>query len=459
MSLLRDYQNKTINQVRSSIRSGSKKIMVYLPTGAGKTHIFMEQVNTAFKKGKSVLVLVRRRQIVIQTYRRLLERIGFDYKDMINMYMGSEKNQNIITVASVDTVIQNLDKDIKPEQYDVIIVDECHDCTSKGYMDVLDRIKEKYVIGYTATPFRIGRKGHKYWDDVVQPVTSAKLRDGGYLVPTRIFCPSKPDLSKVAVVAGEYNQEQLAGVMGESKVYGDIVKHYLKHSAGKSALAFCVTVEHSKSLCEAFMNAGVRAYHVDADTPQLERDKLIEKVRGGGVLCNVNVFSTGVDIPEIRTLILARPTKSLVLYLQQVGRGLRPAKGKSECLILDHGGNCLRFGSPYTVFKPQLDDMDKGERTAKERPVAKDCQFCGFLLPLWAKTCHECLEDVRTEREVKLDNAAELVEYKDETYTGEEFKKKMKSYKYILEQKLGMPPSLVRYKMKSAYGDRAESVL
>ena len=448
--------------------------MVHLPTGAGKTHIFMEQIHTAASKGKTVLVLVRRRQIVFQTARRITERLlsdkSQDFSGTVGIYMGSKKDHgSCVTVASIDTVIKNLGDGMKPEWYDVIIVDECHDCTGQGYLEVLERVKwyKKYVIGYTATPYRIGRKGHTFWDELVKPITAADLREQGYLTPVSIYCPSKPDLSKVAVTAGEYNQKELEKVMRADKLYGDIFDHYKKHAGWKPGkrprrtLIFCTTVAHSKELAESFNSKGVTAIHVDADTPQKERDEAIANFRKSRevVLCNVNIFSTGVDIPEVECLVLARPTKSLVLYLQQVGRGLRPSRGKSDCLILDHAGNCLKFGSPYNDFKAQLKDMEKGERVKKEANVAKECKYCGYMLPLSAKACTECGQDVRSSRQIVLDASSELIEYKGDVFTPKEFEKKMKNYKYVLEKELRFPPSLVRYKLEKAYGQRARAVL
>ena len=460
--MLRDYQQDAIKMVRASTRAGNKKVMVSLPTGGGKTVIFIEQAINAVKKGGTVLVLVRRRQLVFQTARRLLERciqegLGGE-PSMVGIYMGKCREVRLITVASVDTLVRD-HKNLKLafSSFQLVIVDECHDCTSLGYIDVLSKLKPKYVIGYTATPYRIGRKGHTFWDDVVVPATAAQLRNAGHLVPTKIYCPSKPDLSKVAVVSGDYKQDELAKVMSKSWVYGDLVKHYQRLSTNRPAICFCVTVEHSKAVAEAFQEAGIKAYHVDADTPQKERDEVIRRLkknsRGDFVLCNVNIFSTGVDIPEVKTLILARPTRSLVLYLQQVGRGLRPAKGKRDCLILDHAGNCLKFGSPYNKFSPQLSDMEKFKRD-KVANKFKDCSRCSYLLPLNAKQCPACGAVIKTEREVLLEKDHNLVEFKDEVYTKSELKRKVTNYKHVLEKKLRYPPSWVRHKLERTYGKK-----
>ena len=456
--MLRFYQMQTLELVRESIRNSRTKILVHLPTGAGKTHIFLEQIYRAEMRQKKVLVLVRRRQLVFQTVLRLQRKI----KKHVGVWMGTTKNKYNVMVASIDTAIKSVD-DLG--DFDLVIVDEAHDCTSDGYQRVLDKYKDKLIIGYTATPYRVGRKGHKFWEDVIKPITAAQLRDQGFLVPTRIYCPSKPDLSGVTTKGGDYNVAQLEGVM--SKLYGDIIKHYQKFCGyepgrrAKRAIAFCTTVKQSKELAQKFRENHITAYHVDADTPQAERDKLIgyfEK-RQQVVLCNVNVFSTGVDIPGTQAIILARPTKSRVLHLQQLGRGLRPAEGKDSCLVLDHAGNCLRLGDPYDDFEAELDDMDKGARAAKVRAKHKDCPHCCYLLPLSAKECTQCGQDVRTGRQIELDNASELVEYKGQTYTDVEFVKKMRGYKTVLEKKLNLPSFIVRNRLLQTYGERAKMVL
>ena len=460
---LRAYQQKCIVDVRKSIKAGNNRVMVFMPTGAGKTVIFIEQIIRAMLKGGTVLVLTRRRQIVIQTARRIVE--ALKRLDMptntVGVYMAGSKDINLITVSSIDTVVRK--KDLPFKGVDVVIVDEAHDCTSDGYVKVLDKLKCKYVIGYTATPFRIGRKGHKFWQDVVHPVSTAELRDKGFLVPTKIFCPSKPDLSGVNVVNGDYNQAKLHEAMNQTQVYGDIVRHYKKLSDYRPAICFCVNIEHSKAVAEAFNEAGITAFHVDADTPQKERDELIARFKKNHssqfVLCNVNVFSTGVDIPHVKTLILARPTKSLVLYLQQIGRGLRPVRGKEDCLILDHAGNCLRFGDPFNTFTPQLEDLEKGERSKDAPSKFKDCRFCHYMLPLSAKVCTACGQDVRTFREIKLDSSANLVEFKGNKYTQEEFTRKAKAYKAVLSKKLNYPPSWVQNKMRRVYGKSAHKIV
>ena len=408
--ILRLYQKAAIEQVRENVKAGKRKIMVYLPTGSGKTHIFTQQIKTCLSKDKKILILVRRRQIAFQTLVRITQEFR---SNKIGLYMGDYRRVQPCTIASIDTVVR---EPSKLNHFDVVIVDECHDAMSAGYQKVLKMMDSRIIIGYTATPFRIEGKGHSFWDAVVRPITASQLKDQGFLCPLRILAPSKP--SKMASSNGDFTEEAMIEQMDKPVVYGKIIEEYRKHDC-RGALCFAINVKHSKNLVDNFSRAGITAVHVDADSPQAYRDECLLRLKKAKnwpfVLCNVNIFSTGVDVPELETLIMARPTKSRVLYVQQIGRGMRLAPGKKNCLVLDHAGNSLRFGSPYQDFPPELSDQDK--RSKSEPDGFKACRACAFVMPVSTKTCPECEEDLRSPREIMLDQEDELVEFRGQKFT------------------------------------------
>jgi superfamily II DNA or RNA helicase len=221
------------------------------------------------------------------------------------------------------------------------------------------------------------------------------VRDG-FLVPARYFSVSEPDMTRVRTVAGDYNAGDTERVMNQPKLVGDVVAHWLQHAAARRTVVFASSIDHGVALCEEFLKAGVAAEHVDADTPGEIRDATFERFRTGAtqVLTNCFLASYGFDLPELSCVVLARPTKSLMLYLQMIGRGLRPANGKTDCLILDHSGCVHRHGFAHDERRWTLD----GERALVERVAAAaekretkslTCPECACVFS-GARLCPEC---------------------------------------------------------------------
>ena len=345
-------------------------------------------------------MLVRRKSIVTQTVRRLEKATGCK----IGTMMGRHTNDimNPCCVASIDTVSRRLNStDVQNwiRHFDLIIVDEAHDATSDSYQSVLGFIithKCVSVIGYTATPYRIGRKGHTWWDCCVKPVTAAELRDAGYLAPITIYSPANINTQNISIQRGDFVNKELYATVNQRKIYGKIVKTYERLAKGKSALVFCVNKEHSRRVCEAFTANGYVSMHCDCGTDVEERKRVLSYLgdsrRSGKpfILCNVNIFSTGIDVPSVEVVIQARPTASKVLYIQQVGRALRTFNGKYKALLIDHGGNALRFGSPYDDHDPELVDLDRIPRQASAPPVGHRCQACGYYSSTLHDVCPGC---------------------------------------------------------------------
>lgn len=378
--MLRDYQIDSINKMRDVFKKGRKKVLLWLATGAGKTTIFSSMAKDASAKGKRVLIVVRGRKLVDQASQRL-------FREHVphGVLMSGHWNfrpQLPVQVCSIDTLIS---RGIKPEA-DLIIIDEAHLATSEGYKQFLSQY-ETFVVAVTATPYVDGGLRHVA-DEIVHPISMIELIERGFLVPFRYFAPASPDLTGVKVSSStkDYVSDQLEDAMVAGQLTGKIVEHYKKILNGLPAICFAVNVHHSKILVEQFIKGGVRAEHCDADVPDAERNEIIKRLESGEtqVVSNVGIFCTGVDIPPLRGIIMARPTKSKNLFIQQAGRGTRTFPGKEDCILLDHAGNIGRHGLPTDEVDVNLDGKEK-KTSVKESKICKNC-FAVFR----AAVCPEC---------------------------------------------------------------------
>jgi superfamily II DNA or RNA helicase len=248
-------------------------------------------------------------------------------------------------------------------------------------------------VGLTATPERLDGRGlGEHWQRLVIGPSVAWLRQAGYLAPYRLYAPSVLDTSGLRVRGGDYAREEAQALMLRQAIVGDVASTYQRLAHGRQAIGYAVGVEHSRAMAEMFCRWGVPAAHVDGNTPDAERTATVEAFREGRLrmLWNVDVFSEGVDVPGIEAVILARPTASLGLYLQQVGRGLRPGPGKT-CIILDHVGNWERHGRPDD---PREWSLEGQRRTRKEVEAGLShvhrCPACQAVSLARETACPEC---------------------------------------------------------------------
>jgi DNA repair protein RadD len=228
-----------------------------------------------------------------------------------------------------------------------VLVHNCHRSTAKSYQDVIKAYPQAILLGLTATPCRgDGRGLGECFDVLLEGARVGELVEGGFLVPTRVFAPFIPDLEGVKVVRGDYAENQLAEKMDKQSLIGDVVLHWIRLAEGRKTVVFATSVAHSMHLAQEFQRQGILAEHVDGTTPAEERDRINQRVINGeiDVLCNCAVYTEGWDLPEISCVILARPTKSIGLFRQMIGRALRPSPGKENCLILDHAGAVFEHG-------------------------------------------------------------------------------------------------------------------
>ena len=392
MKILRWYQKKGNEEIAKGVLAGKVRPMVWLPTGAGKTQMFCSFIKDKVDGGCRVAVVVRSKNIVWQNYQRVREHIP-----ETGMVMGSRKvmNNKKVQVCSIDTLI-NRPKSFL-DNFDIVIVDECHNCTSHGYSSLLNRLDGKLVIGFTATPFFVGNKGHVFWDSVIVPATAKQLTEEGFLCPLKFFVPKKKiDTTGIRTSGGDYNQRELSDRASKSEVIRDVVEEYLDKSFDKVGLCFAVSKSHAKLLNEKFKQSGVDAAYVDDETPIEDRLAVIKKLEAahaegrGFIICNVNIFSTGVDIPVIEVIVCARPTKSKNMFFQQIGRGTRIEEGKEGCDILDCAGNVLVHGTITDDHDPELKNKLNFVRKVSSISERVVCQNCGYFTLRAQLECEGC---------------------------------------------------------------------
>lgn len=366
---LREYQKRAIARTKAALATHGR-ICVVMPTGAGKSTVFSRFVQICTRNGKRVLFFVHSKELVEQFAERLMGQ--FEIPSGIIMSGVASKPKRPVQVASVQTLVRRTRPDA-----DVVIIDECHRSKAKSYEKILEWYPEAKVIGLTATPFRTdGKPLGDVYETIVHPVKIRELMEMGYLVPTRVYVPSNDvDLGGIKTRAGDYATGELAERYSDSAVVQGVVSNYLKFAGGKKMIVFNVNVEHSKLANEKFLEAGIPSAHLDGSTPKGEREKAIRDFRAGRVrvLHNVALFIEGFDVPDTDGVILNRATKSEMFYVQMVGRGLRPAKGKTECIVLDHGGNTQRFGfvedydqRPFNLNEKRGGGRKKGEAGPKK---------------------------------------------------------------------------------------------
>jgi superfamily II DNA or RNA helicase len=305
-------------------------------------------------------------------------------------------------------------------EVDLIVVDEAHACAgTQAYVDLFGQAKVP-VIGLSATPYSKGLG--KHYDSLGGPlfetiVTAARIEDlirDGYLVGADIWAPSEPDLSNVKVTAGEYNEKDLGEAVDKVKLVGDIVENWHKFADGTPTVVFATNISHSKHIVEQFQASGVSAAHIDCYTSDEDRQEILHQVAAGDitVISNVGILAEGWDFPACKTLVLARPTKSLIRYLQMAGRVLRPYEGKGKAIILDHSGAVRRLGFPWDYFGQHLDDgkpkKSSAEKDKDEEALPKPCPHCSFMKPPRTVICPSCGFEARRPHQVEVE-AGELV--------------------------------------------------
>lgn len=357
---LRDYQAHFKQEIYSLWSSGINSVMLQMPTGTGKTRLFVSLINDFKRYSRlhderiKVLIVTHRNELVKQITDELKEYYGIDCSLITAEERHSHINPKPVCVASIQTLKNRLYR-WSESNFNVVIIDEAHHTRATTYQRVIHTFKFAKLLGVTATPYRLNDVGlaAEYQRIIVSPSIKDFI-EAGWLSNYDYYSIKENEslyegLSTLPLDKwGDYEIKSLWNFCDKDSIRAQVVGSYLRYAKGKKGIVYTINREHNNRLCQEFRHYGISAYAIDGNTKSDVREYVINKFRRGeiDVLCNVNIFTEGFDCPDVEFIQLARPTKSLALYLQQVGRGLRIAKRKEKVIILDNVGLCMRFGLP-----------------------------------------------------------------------------------------------------------------
>lgn len=395
---LRDYQTEVIEKFAAEIAGGRRRVLLVAPTGSGKTVIGGAIVGAHVDAGKRVLFWAHRRELVAQASRKLYD-TGIDHGIIQAGY--PTRPHEPVQVASIQTLSARALRSRRMDlpEADLLVVDEAHHINAQTYLELVAAYPNAVLLGLTATPCRGDGKGlGKVFDAMVECPSVQSLIAAGHLVPTKVYAPSTPDLKGVKVQSGDYQIGQLEKRVDTPELVGDIVTHWHRLAERRKTVVFATGVAHSVHIRDRFRESGVVAEHIDGNTPPEERDAILAKLSKGqvDVVTNCMVLTEGWDQPDVGCLVLARPTKSLGLYRQMVGRVLRPAPGKDHALILDHSGAVYHHGFAEDDIEWTLEDdkraankQDANRKADPKRRGLKACPECAAVIQA-GEGCRSC---------------------------------------------------------------------
>lgn len=424
MITLRRYQADDVQRIRDAFRTGARAPLYVLPTGGGKTRILANIAQSSEKRGKRVLILAHRVELIDQLYEALRE--CDVYPEVIaagyNRSGGRVRSSNhAVAVASVQTLVRRLDSYAPPT---LIICDEAHHCAGgNSWSQIIRAYSDARLLGVTATPCRLDGRGlGTHFDRLIVGPSPRELIDQGYLVRTRIFAPPTVDTSGLHIRMGDFKGDEAEALMDTPSITGNALQQYMKHAPNESALAFCTSVRHAENVADLFRRGGVSALSINGQTDKQVRRMAFADFKAGAirVLTAADIFSEGVDAPGARAGIMLRPTQSLTLYRQQKGRILRPAPGKPYATLIDHVQNCTRPG--FELLPEETDDWalepDQVKRAKKPAPGIRVCPKCFAASPARASVCAECgaAFEIKARQEIE-EREGELMELTPEQIT------------------------------------------
>lgn len=410
MITLRAYQQDMIDRLRGQL-SEHQRVLLQAPTGAGKTALAVHMMGNAAARGRTSMFLVHQNELLKQTSAAL-------WRQRLQHGMiapNRARSMLPMQVASVQTLVRRLDRYSDPS---LIIIDEAHRSVSATYQKIIAAYPSAYVVGLTATPRRTDGRGlDEIYSSLVPGPEIRWLIDHGWLCDYKLVSSALGiNTSSLKTVGGDYSGAALAGITDKPTITGSAVAEYLRHTRGKRCVTMCVSIEHARNVAEAYKNAGVPAASIEGDMTSAEREKILEDFRDGRlkVITNVNLLVEGVDIPAIEVVQWLRATKSLVIWMQGNGRGLRPFVGKPFLIIMDHVNNWREHGLPDESRKWSLAPRKKGRGKSDddEEPEisATQCDHCGDVFTRGPKVCPGCGHELPVMSRIPEETPGQLVE-------------------------------------------------
>lgn len=391
-------------------------------------------------------MLVRGRKLVDQASQRLI-REGVPH----GVLMAKHWNYNpkaLIQICSIDTVARRMNE-IK--NVDIAVIDECHMAAAETFKKFLAQFPNAYKLGVTATPYQRATITH-IAEHVVKPITMVELIEQGYLVPAKYYAPSQPDLTGVKIKSstGDYDEIQLEARC--NKIIGDLASNWKRLGEDRPTICFAININHSKNIVAHLTEHGIPAEHIDADSTDKERQDVLNKLEKGElkIVSNVGILTTGVDLPFVSCILMARPTLSLNLHIQILGRATRPHENKTDFIVLDHGNNVSRHGFITTEREAILEFKKTGKMTGV--PPVATCEKCYAVFPVNSINCPQCghanekadRKIVEIGGELKLLTENEFEKHKIDTRFQE-----LKRIQKVKEYKRGW----IFHKMKDEFGE------
>jgi DNA repair protein RadD len=389
---LRPRQATAIESIRQAVREGHRRIVLQAPTGFGKTLTAAHIIAASVARSKRPMFTCPAITLVNQTLKSF-EAEGIRDIGVIQAQHERTDWNAQVQIASVQTLIRRALPEV-----DLVLIDEVHNRWAK-FNERLDseEWKDKVVIGLSATPWAKGM-GLR-WTKLVIAATIQELIDEGFLCQFSIQCPSpnyEPNMAGVKVKLGEFEEAGAARVMSDKKIVANVVETWLEKGTGDRTFLFAVNRAHAQALREEFQEKGVSCGYIDAFSDDDERKETFRRFRSreDKIIASVGCLTTGVD-EDVRCIIDAAPTKSEILHVQKIGRGLRTAEGKDLLWILDHAGNTLRLGMVTDIYHDHLDvhkPQDKEQAYEKDKPAAKPkkCPNCHIVIPPGKRVCAFC---------------------------------------------------------------------
>lgn len=395
-------QIPAVEEVRAAFEDGHTKVLLQGATGWGKTTIFTYIGYHSGLMGYTVHIIVHRDELITQVCKRL-EQYGYEYGVIAAGYPESPWAK--IQVCSVQTYNIRMKKDLI-KAADLYVVDEAHHASASTYVDIWEFAPDAHFLGVTATPKRTDGHGLDFYEVEIKKGVKIKkplftkiicgppiryLIDAGRLVEPWHYAPSAPlDTSMLTTRDGDWVKAEVVELLSKSGIHGDAITAYKEHCPDTPAVAFCVNRKHCHMVAKEFNDAGIRAEVIDGTMKKWKRRQLVQQFDDGliQVLCSANLITEGFDLPKIGAVFLLRLSKSIIYYLQCVGRGIRADEGKDRCYVFDH----VRF-----IDQPGFGMVDSARRWSLEGTVinldeegVKACDVCDRWVRQSVEVCPGC---------------------------------------------------------------------